>query len=450
MTLETESLFLLERALRSMDKGFDHLPDLGNRIDQDALKETLDRLALLMRNNYPYHHPYYIGQMLKPPHPIARLAYALSLWINPNNHALDGGLASSAMEKDAVDRIAKMFGWEKSLGHLCSGGTMANLEALWIARSLNPGRRVVASEQAHYTHSRISAVLGIPFQSIACDNRARMDTGALKRELDRGEVGTVVVTIGTTATGSVDPLIEILELREEYGFRIHADAAYGGYFILAQNLRPETEAVYNHLSEVDSIVIDPHKHGLQPYGCGCVIFKDPSVGLFYKHDSPYTYFTSEDLHLGEISLECSRPGASAVALWATMQMFPLEVGAQFAKGLGAGRDACLELYNRLSQDPRFMTAFEPELDIIIFGVNQPRASDSSRLAAQVFDNAAKRGLHMALARFPESLLKGAWPDIEWDTNSITCLRCCLMKPEHKDWLEAIWGELDCATSEAMG
>ena len=80
-------------------------------------------------------------------------------------------------------------------------------------------------------------------------------------------------------------------------------------------------------------MIDPHKHGLQPYGCGCVLFRDPAVGRFYKHDSPYTYFTSKELHLGEISLECSRAGAAAVALWATQQLLPLTPGGEFARGL---------------------------------------------------------------------------------------------------------------------
>ena len=135
-----------------------------------------------------------------------------------------------------------------------------------------------------------------------------MDLEALKGRLDRGGIGTVVATIGTTATGSTDPIPELIELREQYGFRIHADAAYGGYFGLADNLTAETRRAYDLLPEVDSIVIDPHKHGLQPYGCGCVLFKDPGVGRFYKHDSLYTYFSSNELHLGEISLECSRAG----------------------------------------------------------------------------------------------------------------------------------------------
>src|SRR5262249_17483668 len=84
---------------------------------------------------------------------------------------------------------------------------------------------------------------------------------------------------------------------------------------------------------------DPHKHGLQPYGCGCVLFRDPAVGRLYRHDSPYTYFTSTDLHLGEISLECSRPGAAAAALWATQRLLPLVEEGEFAPILRPARAA---------------------------------------------------------------------------------------------------------------
>src|ERR1044071_5068826 len=115
------------------------------------------------------------------------------------------------------------------------------------------------------------------------------------------------------------------------------------------------------MGEADSIVIDPHKHGLQPYGCGCVLFRDPTVGRFYKHNSPYTYFSSDELHLGEISLECSRPGASAVGLWATQQFLPLPPDGEFAHGMSRGRDAAVELHRRIGADRRFLTAFPPEL-----------------------------------------------------------------------------------------
>src|SRR6202163_3876975 len=340
MQLEQESLAAFLEAVKHLDAGFADLPAYElSAAGAPRLAEILNATAERLRDNYPYFHPLYAGQMLKPPHPVARLAYALAMWINPNNHALDGGRATSAMEKEAVAEIAGMHGWKNFLGHLCGGGTLANLEALWVAGQLQPGKKILASEQAHYTHGRISGVLQLPFESVACDARARMDVPALAKRVERGDVGTVVVTMGTTATGSVDPLPEILALRAKHGFRIHADAAYGGYFVLTEDLGEDAERAVRRIGEADSIVIDPHKHGLQPYGCGCVLFRDAGVGRMYKHDSPYTYFSSAELPLGEISLECSRPGAAAAALWATQRLLPLLPGGEFAAGLGRGREA---------------------------------------------------------------------------------------------------------------
>src|ERR1700682_5819578 len=235
--LEQESLGALIEAVKKLDDGFSRLPCVdGDVPGMERLAEVLNATAERLQDNYPYFHPLYAGQMLKPPHPIARTAYALAQWINPNNHALDGGRASSAMEKEAVAEIAQMFGWPQHLGHLCGGGTMANLEALWVAGQLAPGKTILASEQAHYTHQRISSVLQLKFDSVPCDQRGRMDLTALQDRLERGDVGTVVCTMGTTATGSIDPLPEILALQKSFNFRIHADAAYGGYFTLASNL----------------------------------------------------------------------------------------------------------------------------------------------------------------------------------------------------------------------
>ena len=90
-----------------------------------------------------------------------------------------------------------------------------------------------------------------------------MNLSDLEKLLDGGDIGTVVVTLGTTATGSVDLLPEIIELQSKYNFRIHVDAAYGGYFTLIDNLSDRTRAIFDSISQVDSIVIDPHKHGLQ-------------------------------------------------------------------------------------------------------------------------------------------------------------------------------------------
>jgi glutamate/tyrosine decarboxylase-like PLP-dependent enzyme len=354
------------------------------------------------------------------------------------------------MEKESVAEIARMFDWDTHLGHLCSGGTMANFEALWVAREIaQPGLAVAASGQAHYTHKRLSAVLGVPFCQIDSDGRGRMDLEVLEAAVADGSIGTVVATLGTTAAGAVDPLPEILRLRERYGFRVHVDAAYGGYFRLANNLSDHANQALHSVTHADSLVIDPHKHGLQPYGCGCVLFRDPSVGRVYKHESPYTYFTSDQLHLGEISLECSRPGAAAVALWATQRLLPLLPGGEFAQGLESCRAAALALYRGLETDSRFAPLFEPELDIVVWAVRAPNASRSTARAKAIFRLAAERDLHLALATFPREMLQAANPVQDWDSREIVCLRACVMKPEHADWIPEILDRLDAAAQRVF-
>jgi tyrosine decarboxylase/aspartate 1-decarboxylase len=447
-------LELLARATRLLGGEFDSLPAFEPQYDSEPMAQVLELTARRLGDNYPYFHPLYAGQMLKPPHPVARAAYALAMTLNPNNHARDGGRASSEMEIEAVRQIAEMFGWDEFLGHLTSSGTIANLEALWVSGRLAPGRRIVGSDQAHYTHRRISAVLQLPYTEVTADPSGRIDMEALERELREGDVGTVVVTLGSTALGAVDPLDQILELRSRYGFRVHVDAAYGGYFrLLVEALDEPARRAFSALGEADSIVIDPHKHGLQPYGCGCVLFHDPAVGRLYKHDSPYTYFTSGDLHLGEISLECSRAGAAAVALWATQKLLPLVPGGEFAQGLARGRGAALDLDRRMRADSRFvpLPGGKPELDIVVWKMRAPSAREASEGAQKLFAACAARDLHLALVQLPQSWFAPRTKTECGDRlEPVTCLRSVLMKPEHEAWLNRIWERINAATAEIVG
>src|SRR5437870_5233394 len=450
MQLEQQTLAAFLDAARKLDAGFQNLPAHDPAVSgAHRIAKILNATSARLHDNYPYFHPLYAGQMLKPPHPIARLAYALAMFVNPNNHALDGGRATSAMEKEAVAEIAAMFGWKEFLGHLCGGGTMANLEALWVSGKLQSRKKILASEQAHYTHKRISSVLQLDFDSVACDNHGRMDVDALESRLKTGDVGTVVATLGTTATGSVDPLADILALRERYEFRVHVDAAYGGYFKLASNLSARAEKSFACVTDADSIVIDPHKHGLQPYGCGCVLFRDSAVGKLYKHESPYTYFSSAELHLGEISLECSRPGAAAAAVWATQKLLPLEHGGEFAMGLEQGRNAAVKLFEKVRADSRFVAAFAPELDIVVFAPRAGTVTKSSLLTRKIFEAAAERNLHLAVAELPILFWEGNLGAMGRDRDTIACLRSVLMKPEHYDWVERIWELLSASTQEVL-
>ena len=388
-------------------------------------KIILDILAEKLQNNYPYHSVNYAGQMIKPPHVLAQAAYWMSTYVNPNNHALDGGKATSTLEIEVIQSIALMFGWPSCIGHLTSGGTIGNMEALWVARQVNAETLVFASKSSHYTHQRMSEVLGMPFQEIRTTIDGRMDVNELQNLLRKAKTPPlVVVTMGTTGLGKVDPLSEILQLRKQHEFRIHVDAAYGGYFGLC-GLPEQTAAHYNSLNQADSIVIDPHKHGLQPYGCGAVLLKNPEEGKYYKHDSPYTYFTSNALHMGEITLECSRAGSSAAALWATIQKFPLEKSGKFAARLEESLNAARGLH-RTAQKSGFWS-LEPELDICIFSMKGKSSNEISKLNRDFFERKAKNNIHLALLKLTRE--NCPW-DLEWETNELVVIRSVLMKPEH--------------------
>jgi glutamate/tyrosine decarboxylase-like PLP-dependent enzyme len=404
------------------------------QLDPQEAGAALAALAERLQDNYPFHHPSYAGQMLKPPHQLAHAAYAMAMLINPNNHALDGGPASAAMEREAVALMAAMVGYEEHLGHLTSSGTIANLEALWVARQLHPGKAIAYSTQAHYTHPRMCEVLGVKGVPIAVDAQGRMDLADLDAKLATGEIGTVVVTLGTTGLGALDPLHEIVKR----DVRVHVDSAYGGFFRLLAELEPPMveAAPYLAMAEADSIVIDPHKHGLQPYGCGTVLFKDPSVGRLYKHDSPYTYFTSKELHLGEISLECSRAGAAAAALWTTLRCFPLSASLGLGPVLQATRRAGLAWAALLEASPYAHLVMQPELDIVGFFPlgGGWTASGISAETDRVFEALMahpQEPVYLAKVNLPRALVEPRAPKVQWDQDTVTCLRSVLMKPEHE-------------------
>ena len=417
-----------------------------------AMDEFLDRLTAPPRGPspgmYPFFHPRFAGQMLKPPHAVALAAYAAAARINPNNHALDGGPPTAAMEREAVSWLAEMLGFpETHLGHLTGGGTVANLEALFVAREETGGRAVAVSRDAHYTHARMNGVLGVETVLVECDDDGRMRLDALEDALVSGRIGTVVLTAATTGLGTVDPIAEAVQLCRARGVRVHIDAAYGGFFrLLAQGDAPQgfPSADFLAIGDADSVVVDPHKHGLQPYGCGAVLFRDPAVGRHYRHDSPYTYFTSEALHLGEISLECSRPGAAAAALWLTLRALPLRADDGLGPILAASLRAARDLAARLDASERFRLWAPPTTDIVVYAPKTDAVSTTDAAAGAIFDAGmadTADPLFLSLYRLDAARLGRRW-GLAPDAASARVLRSVLMKPEHEPAVPWIASRLD--------
>ncbi|MFI7400620.1 pyridoxal phosphate-dependent decarboxylase family protein [Streptomyces sp. NPDC049541] len=425
-----------------------HEPHPSLQVDDDRFASVFAGFTERLKDNYPFFHPHYAGQMLKPPHPAAVVGYLTAMLINPNNHALDGGPATAAMEREVVAQLAAMFGYSTHLGHLTTSGTIANLEALFVARELHPGRGIAHSADAHYTHGRMCHVLGMTSHPVRTDSQGRMDLEALQDVLRTGQVGTVVLTTGSTGLGAVDPVHEILPLAERYGVRVHVDAAYGGFFtILAgaggiEGLPPEP---WRAVAGADSVVVDPHKHGLQPYGCGAVLFRDPDVGRFYLHDSPYTYFTSAELHLGEISLECSRAGASAAALWLTFQLLP-PTPEGLGQVLAAGRRAALKWADLIETSDFLELYQQPQLDIVTYfpAVDPATLSGIDAASARILGDgmAAPDPVYVSTLKAGHEAFAARHPKITADADGARILRSVLMKPESEHHVEHLHNRLE--------
>ncbi|MFF4800579.1 pyridoxal phosphate-dependent decarboxylase family protein [Streptomyces sp. NPDC001351] len=425
-----------------------HQPHASLQVDDDRFASVFAGFTERLTDNYPFFHPRYAGQMLKPPHPAAVVGYLTAMLINPNNHALDGGPATAAMEREVVAQLAAMFGYDTHLGHLTTSGTIANLEALFVARELHPGRGIAHSADAHYTHGRMCHVLGMTSHPVRTDSQGRMDLEALQDVLRTGQVGTVVLTTGSTGLGAVDPVHEILPLAERYGVRVHVDAAYGGFFTLLagadgiEGLPPEP---WRAVARADSVVVDPHKHGLQPYGCGAVLFRDPEVGRFYLHDSPYTYFTSAELHLGEISLECSRAGASAAALWLTFQLLP-PTPEGLGQVLAAGRRAALKWADLIETSDLLELYQQPQLDIVTYfpAVDPATLGGIDAASARILADGmtAPDPVYVSTLKADREAFTARHPKITADADGARILRSVLMKPESEHHVEDLHHRLE--------
>ncbi len=170
-------------------------------VSDEEFAEAFAALTGRLHDNYPFFHPRYAGQMLKPPHPAAVVGYVTTMLINPNNHALDGGPATAQMEKEVITDLARMFGFATHMGHLTSSGTIANLEALFVARETHPDLGVAYSADAHYTHARMCQLLRMPGFVVPVNGQGRMDLAACEDLLRTGKVGTVVLA-GRRCRGS--------------------------------------------------------------------------------------------------------------------------------------------------------------------------------------------------------------------------------------------------------
>jgi glutamate/tyrosine decarboxylase-like PLP-dependent enzyme len=347
---------------------------------------TLDQFLKRLEQQPPYFSPRYAAQMLKDPALSSVIGYLAAILTNPNNHAYEGGPVTTQMEMEVVDDLLKLCGFEKGWGHLCSGGSLANMEAMWSVRDLYFHRhkklgQVLFSNMSHYSWKRICSILMIPQHTeIPVDAQFRIDLEKLELALKKKPTMMVVANVGTTGCGAVDNIEGILGLRKKYKFHLHLDAAYGGYtrsIILNEEslirdykevdsvLKQEVYQSLLAIKDADSVTIDPHKQGSLAYGCGAVLYKDERLKKAILNTAPYTYHIKDKPNIGMFTLEGSRPGAVAAACWLTHRMIPLNKTG-YGKIVGECVLTAKELSERIEKEGGFVPLNDPDLDIFCF------------------------------------------------------------------------------------
>jgi hypothetical protein len=138
-----------------------------------------------------------------------------------------------------------------------------------------------------------------------------------------------------------------------------------------------------------------------------------------------------------------------VALWATQQLLPMRRGGRFASDLNRSLLAARELWNRISAAKEFRALMQPQLDIVVFACDAQDALSASNKARALFDATARKDLHLALIDVPIEIVGHYWPELDANRKNVTCLRSCLMKPEHLDWIDDIWSTL-LAVNSGLG
>ncbi|MCU7495289.1 MAG: aminotransferase class I/II-fold pyridoxal phosphate-dependent enzyme [Ignavibacteria bacterium] len=354
-------------------------PEAGEKLKKE-LADFLERSS----KSLPYFHPRYMAQMVKDPSIPTVLGYVAFMLSNPNNHAYEGGPVTTEMEMEVVETMLKMTGLKTGWGHLSSGGSLANMEALWAARDFYKEGYVYFSEVSHYSWKRICQILAIKnYKEIPADRNFRIDTEILESELKKNRAMFVMANLGSTGTGSVDEIEKLLDLKKKYNFHLHVDAAYGGFVrsvILDDNFglipfgKEEmeiSEYTYRQLSllgEADSITVDPHKHGLISYGAGAVLYKNEEMRSVLLNSAPYTYHKQDKPNIGMFSLEGSRPGAMAAACYLTYRVMP-PVSSGMGELIRNSLAACRKFYELVEDSARLKNLNSPDLDISCFYVN---------------------------------------------------------------------------------
>lgn len=300
-----------------------------------------------------------------------------------DTNALDSEIFPSVreLEDETIEKIGSLLSNPNAGGYITSGGTEGNIYALWLARKLKNGNKVIAPDSVHYSIKKACDLQQLDLVLTPTDSKYKADLEGIKEEIDR-DTFAVIATAGTTALGKVDPISQMGEIAGNENCFFHVDASFGGFILPFI----ENDLCWDFKVEgVSSITVDSHKMGLTPIPSGTVLVREEEWLDSLGESIPYIDETS-------FTLSGSRPGGSVASIWAVLN----SLGTQGYEKI-VGR--CMRLTRKLAEGIQQVEGLEiftePELNVVSF------TSNSSNLC-EIREALRERGWLMTLNEEPES------------------------------------------------
>lgn len=313
------------------------------KLHEKGLPENviLKELESRLKEDFTYDSGKIVGSMCTQPHSLARQVYLKCLEKNLG----DPGLfrASSELEQRTVRMLGSLLSNPDASGHIVSGGTEANILALWVARNLarNKRREVIVPVSAHCSFDKAADLLNLELIKVKLNDRFQMNVKQAEDAITEKTVAIIGIA-GTTGLGVVDPIPEFSEIASAHGIYLHVDAAFGGFILpFLKELGCNAPDFDFRLPGVCSITVDPHKMGLAPIPAGGILFRNAGMMKSISTRIPYLAGgrTEHTTILG------TRSGASSIAVWALL----MHLGKQGYRGLVS---RCMRLTSKLVEGIR--------------------------------------------------------------------------------------------------
>lgn len=278
-------------------------------------RKVLQELESRLKKDFTYKSGRIIGSMCNDPHPLARKVYARFSEKNLG----DSGLfpATAELEKETVQMIGSLLSNETASGHIITGGTEANILALWAAKKSAKKERceVIVPASAHCSFDKAGDLLDIKIVRAKLDHKFQVDADAVEKAITPSTIAVVGIA-GTTGLGAVDPIARLSEIAQENGLYLHVDAAFGGFVLpFLKKLGYDVPVFDFEAPGVCSMTVDPHKMGLAPIPAGGILFRNEKIREFISWNISYLA-GGEAKHATIVG---TRSGASVVAVWSLLK-----------------------------------------------------------------------------------------------------------------------------------